>query len=766
MPIAGAEVDFRTSLGVIGASSITDANGFAHATLLSSTTPGVATVKSYFGVVADSTQVTLASLSLSVTADPTQIPADGISTSAVTAWLRETASGMPIADVEVDFRTSLGVIGASSITDANGFADATLLSSTTPGVATVKSYFGVVADSTQVTLGSLSLSVTAAKAKMVADGISSEYIVATLVTESNNPVSGVVIDFSTSHGVITKSVTTDSRGMAGALLTSSSLPASARVISSFKGVYRDTVQVSFEDPFISLRASPMSIKAKPANSIAVSAYVSFGDGTPVPDTTLVRFGTTQGTITPTSLTSSGIAGVQLKPNGVADNLVVVRATCGNSAQTTQVMFTPDVPAQVFCHAVPDTIPGGGGSFSAIVAQVTDAYGNPVQDGALVRFSVTEGSGSITSSGLTVGGVATARFTPTNGGIARVRATCDLASGDAGIVVLAQSPGSIVASPDAAWISVGGTHDRNQAVFTARVYDSYTNPVTDGTDVTFEIQYGPGGGEYIDDPASGHGPVTKETSGGAASVTVNSGTKPGTVVMSITSGAYVSASVKIGISAGAPDSIFVTANMSDIVVGPECIYVAAVGAIVRDEYNNPVEDSTVVYFTLDRSDIGMITPEAVTGGVFPCPEFSATPNKGVTHACLKFTTPAMTKPIAIVARCGELESSLETYVPIVLPVKWGIQADPISVSGSVGDTIAVYGGLADHCNNPIVGACIAFSVEGGGYIPTEFAFDVTDEYGGFVTYLVIPPATAAGKAKVTAKICGLQPSTEIEITITE
>jgi adhesin/invasin len=768
-PIAGAAVAFFTDAGTIeGADYVTDVDGHATATLVSAASESdvvasVIAVITYGGSPRQEiAAVTMRGVSVSVSADPGQIPADGISTSAIAAWVRETTSSAPVTYAGVGFRTSLGAIGASAQTDANGIARTSLVSSTSPGVATITATFGGIQESGYVTLGTLKLSVSAAHAKMVAGGGGSQYVVATLLTQSNNPVEGAEIEFSASNGVIAKNATTDDRGRAGVLLTPTSQAATSRVIASFGGVYRDTVDVAFENATINLRAQPVAVTAKPLNTVNVMAYLSFGDGSPVPDSTVVTFTTTQGTIKASAFTASGIATDKLTPNGVADDGVVVRAVCGNSSATTQVVFTPDVPSKVSCRALPDTLAGGGTSFATVVAEVNDVYGNPVEDGTLVTFSVVAGSGLIASTGLTSGGLATARFTPGGGGVARVRATCDQAMADAGIVVLAESPGAIIADPDTAWIAVGEAQDRGQAAITARVYDSSLVPVDDGTEVTFEIIYGPGGGEYLDAASNGYGPVIKETSGGMTSVTVNSGTVAGTLVMQITAGDHVSTAVKIGISAGSPDSIFVTTG--DVVAGTDGVYIEAVAALVRDRYMNPVENGTVVYFTLDRSDIGLIDPETVTGGMYPCTELAGTASKGITRACFKFTTPSMTEDYTIIARCGEAESRFYTVVPIVLPATLNMAAIPGSVSGATGGVVQIYASLSDDFALPIQGATISFSLDGIGSVFPAFA--VTDDYGSCQTTVMIPSMVEAGSTKVIGKVFMTSLKGEADITITD
>ena len=767
-PEVGAGVVFETDRGTIAApSTVTDAKGEAKATLVSASshTDVNANVSATITVSGESREeisvVEMRGITVSVTADPTTLPADGISVSMVSARVTETTSGAPLSDRDVLFSSTAGAITGSATTDESGFADAILTSPVAPGVATVGAEYGGLSATTAVAFGNLSLTASATYARMVADGISSQQIVATLVSDSNNPVAGVEIDFSATAGIVGKSAITDARGSASALLTSPSHEAVGKVIVTFKGMYADTIDVSFENPVLTLRALPVSIRAGSTLPAKILAYVTFADMTPAPDGTNVLFKTTQGTITPSAETASGIATAQLRPNGVADAHVVVSADCGDASATTQVIFTADVPNQILCHALPDTIESGGTSFATVVAEVMDAFGNPVEDGTLVTFTIASGSGLVTPSGLTVGGVATARFTPGGGGVARVRATCEGKFAEAGIVVLSQLPGAITADPDTAWIACGETGDRTQAVITAHVFDSYMNPVDDGSEVTFEIFSGPGGGEYLDNPSFGYGPVAKLTSGGSASVTVNSGTKPGTLLMTISAGGHVATAVKVGISSGLPDSIFITTG--DVVAGGDGVYVMAVSAIVRDKFNNPVENGTAVYFTLDRPDIGIINPEAVTGGDFPCSEFTASPNKGVTHACLKFPTKSMTQPYTVLASCGEKQSAFGSVIPIVTPATLNLGAIPLSVSGADGGTVDIYATLSDQFALPIEGAKISFAVEGVGTVDSTFA--QTDQFGACQTTLTIPAGSADGVTKVRASVFMTDIENEVDVTIT-
>jgi adhesin/invasin len=776
VPVDGAEVSFSLSPDtgmILPASTETDSLGYAEATFYSeaAATDGMVTVEAQ--ITYGSTQYTelvniyLRGVSVAVEADPAEIPADGVSSTMITVQLKETTSGAPISGAQIAFGTSLGSIAGSAVTDNGGFANVYLLSGTTPGVAEVHAEYGGFLALGYVSFGQLQLSLRAYLAKMVADGASSQMIEATLLTEDNTPVTGVEIAFSTTYGIIAGEGRTNQRGKAKALLTSPSSAATATITAKFS-TRTKTVQVAFADPVVALKASPMTITASPASASQITAYVSFADGSPVPDSAAVVFTTTEGTISSMRLTRSGLATAELRPSGVADDEVTVRARCGNATATTQALFIADSPARVLASATPSAIAGGGGSFATIIADIKDFYGNPVVDGTLVTFSVTSGNGIVTPSALTSAGVATAQFAPTGGGLATVRACCGSYCSDAGIVILSEEAGTIFAAPDTAWISVAGTGSGAAATIVAHVYDSHAVPVDNGTEVTFEIVHGPGGGEYLDSKAAGYGPVVKETAAGMASVGVNAGTKPGTILLSIAAGEYAATTTKIGVSAGPPDSILM--GFGEVVVNGDGTYTLGVSAIVRDMYNNPVENGTVVYFTLNRSDVGFINPETYTGDGFPCAEQTGVPIKGVTRACLTYASPSTFAAVGVTASSagGLIETSeIQSTAYYTLPLIDGeiaMQAIPSTLNGTSGDSCTIFVTVGDHYVRGLENIPIQFSVDGEGSVSPREA--LTNNLGLFMTTLTIPPGTAAGNTKVKAKVWMVDVEGEVEITITE
>ncbi len=763
-PIAGVPIAFSTTDGIIASSALTDNSGRATVTLTSPNHPGQATVTASFnqGVTA-SILIEFIDVEISLEVSNPRIAADGFSSQRVVAKL-VSEDNNPVSGVTIDFTTSDGTITTKSLTDAMGEAEAILVSPTYPCEATViASFANRKEDTAHVTFLGLNLDLEADLSRMVANA-STQDIEAILTTEDGTPVGGATIAFSTTSGIVTASAVTDEYGKASAVLTSATTSGVATVTASYLD-YDNTIEISFETPIVSLKAVPVVVAASPSNSILLTAYVTFADGEPVPDNTPVVFTTTEGNLSlSTASTESGIADVLLWGTGVANENVEVSASVAGSQATTLVAFTPDEPAEIKAYATPDTIPGDGSAPATIVAEVKDSYGNYVEDGTVVNFSVTSGNGIVSSTGFTSGGIATAQFLPTGGGnIATVEASTPGGPSDEVVLIMTSGKtGTIVADPDTAWIGVAATGVTSQVTVVAHVYDAKGSPVEDGTSVTFTIDHGPGGGEFIDDEANGYGPVTKSTLDGMTSVNVTSGTLPGTIVLKIEADSASAALTRIGIAAGPPDSIFITTG--DIKrSGSGGAYVLCISGFVRDKYNNPVADGNVVYWTLDRSDIGIIDPEGYTGAGFPCVECGGVSTKGVAHACLVFPTSSMTKGYTIIARCGELESTFETSIPIVEPVEFTLEASPSSISGSAGGEISVWAYLEDDTNTlPITGATVQFSIDGAGSLATFY--DVTDEYGLATTTLTIPPGTASGTTTVTGKVWMTSEQASVEITI--
>lgn len=251
LPMEGVTVTFTTSLGSISPiTDTTDASGIANTTLTSAVVSGTATVVAAVSSSSDSVEVEFVdpnSPEVSVSANPTAIFADGVSTSTITAEV--TGGGIPKQGVVVTFTTTLGDISPiTATTDASGIATATLTSGVISGTATVVAAIDSASDSVEVVFVDpntpLSVAVSADPTVIFADGVSSSTITA-FVGCGGIPEQGVVVTFTTTLGDISPlTATTDASGIAVAMLTSGEVSGIATVTASIDSD-SNTVDVEF-----------------------------------------------------------------------------------------------------------------------------------------------------------------------------------------------------------------------------------------------------------------------------------------------------------------------------------------------------------------------------------------------------------------------------------------------------------------------------------------------------------------------------------------
>lgn len=185
----------------------------------------------------------------------------------------------------------------------------------------------------------------------------------------------------------------------------------------------------------------------------------------------------------------------------------------------------------------------------------------------------------------------------------VRATVD----GAGITGFGETPlqlspnasiASIYLSSDSMNLAVKQTGGIETSLIRALCFDPGGNRVPEGLAVNFIITDGPGGGEHLAN--TGYGPYQAVTNGqGMASVSIHSGTRSGTIRVRAWADTVLSNATQVMVSAGPPAHIVVGADTCNV---PYWNYVAGqnrITAVVSDVYLNPVNDSTVVYFTTDE-----------------------------------------------------------------------------------------------------------------------------------------------------------------------
>ena len=149
--------------------------------------------------------------SITLEASPTSIPADGYSSSTITATVYDS-SGNPVHNgTTVTFTTDLGSFSGStsisvSTSDDTGVVTVSLIAGTTPGTATITVEANDISQLIKVSItdsggGTASITLEAEPGCIAPDGFSSSTITATLYDSSGSPVSaGTYVTFTTNFG--------------------------------------------------------------------------------------------------------------------------------------------------------------------------------------------------------------------------------------------------------------------------------------------------------------------------------------------------------------------------------------------------------------------------------------------------------------------------------------------------------------------------------------------------------------------------------------
>ncbi len=365
---------------------------------------------------------------IGVTASPSTVSADGLSTATITATVYDVY-GNPVPYTTLKFSTNLGTLGQPQIlgasvhrgtrlpatpatagrstapvdlrsaalthpvpslaasssgstagpfwTDQNGQAQDTI-SSTQTGTATitVTAENGVVG-TVQVDFVSATESITIAPAVVPADGVSAAMVTAEVYSLGGAPLTGVPVSFSTSIGTLRQAtVATGSNGEASDALTSTQA-GSAAVTASAGGLQRSAT-VLFTPPAnrIELAVSPNDVPADGVSAATVTVGMYSSQAVPVPNV-LVHFNSSVGQMAQdTVLTdASGQATDRLTSTGAGTIDLTVLAPNAVPDHGQATFITPQ-PASIILTASPSSVPADNLSTATVTATVYDAQGNP------------------------------------------------------------------------------------------------------------------------------------------------------------------------------------------------------------------------------------------------------------------------------------------------------------------------------------------------------------------------------------------------------
>jgi len=437
----------------------------------------------------------------------TSIVADGKSTATIDVTVRDKQNNLVPDGTVVQFTTTLGFITASATTK-NGKAQATLTSATVPGTANVKATVGPDFKSLNIQLvatGAYIIQLLPSSTSIVADG-KSKVIIDITVTDAQNHLvpDGTVVKFDTTLGAIAaQGLTTD--GKVQAVLTSGTTPGTA-IFKVTVGTTSQTLEIQFmpvtppgEPASIKIEPSAPSVLADGKSTVNIVITVLDSQNRPVPDGTVVRLGTTLGSIAPAQANTLNGQVQAVLTSGNASGTAMITASAGSINQIANIEFIAATPAVIEMSANPQIIQvtqTGGPELATITATVRDVRGNPIATQTTVVFSIL---------GAPNGAVLTRTEVGTENGSATTELKSGQVSGTARIQAVVKGNSAIAAAQTSVIIKAGPpfyldfgitplniaglVYVNESATVSGFVSDVYKNPVPDNTAVYFTTDSG-------------------------------------------------------------------------------------------------------------------------------------------------------------------------------------------------------------------------------------------------------------------------------------
>ncbi|MBF0210655.1 MAG: Ig-like domain-containing protein [Desulfamplus sp.] len=377
---AGTEIIFYAANGKFSngllefTAATTDEAGKVYVALISSTTAGSVDVWCLSNGIYQLTTVTFTGGTsgvgvgtINLSANPTSILANGLSSTSITAELKDNLGNPVPSGTSVEFKTTLGTFSNKSTTitaktsDASGKIIIPLISSTTAGYAQVTASAGGTTQSTLVTFEggeqqakTAYIDLEALPDKIPADGKTSLTITAMLYDSTGKAMpKGTAATFTTSSGSFSSgstytAYTADDSGKISVSLISSIASGSVDITCSSNNITQ-FIQVYFTGSntgigatnSIELTSSSPTLTADGASSATITITLKDSKNDPVVQGTSVTLTTTLGTLSKTNLTTvddTGIISVSLKAGTEAGTARVV-ATSNGITQALTVIFT-------------------------------------------------------------------------------------------------------------------------------------------------------------------------------------------------------------------------------------------------------------------------------------------------------------------------------------------------------------------------------------------------------------------------------------------
>ncbi|MBU9843763.1 Ig-like domain-containing protein [Rahnella ecdela] len=723
----------------------TNASGVAKATL-TSLRAGTATVTaSAQGLIqtvpttfiADAATAQIASGAMTVVTN--HAATDGVATNSVQVVVAD-ANGNRLNGQSVSFTADNGAtIAASGVSDGNG--EITLpITSITAGDSLVTATINGSSQSVTVSFEADGNTARIADGALVmvdndalANGSDTNTVRATVTDATGNPVSGISVSFSATHGAtITASGVTDARGEVTATLMST-MAGTSTITATVNGVSQhvnarfvadaSTAQLAAGDFKVAsdgavannVSANQVKVRVTDANGNALAAQtVNFSAGNSANIAASGQTGTDGTLILPVTSTVAG------------DSLITASINGSNLSVTVHFVYDKTTAKVFDLTAQSDNAIANGSAANTVKVVVKDAYGN-LATAMGVTMSASNGA-SVATEGVTDrNGEYLASVTSLVAGASVITAQTNGQSKSLPVTFIPDNrtaqiaAGSMTVTKDNALAN--GT-DNNSVQLT--VTDAKGNSVSgqtvsftadNGATIAATVDTGPDGTLTlpITSPVTGSSKITASINGSSQSVTVTFRADAATAT----------------VSALTVDGDNALANGTDT---------NSVKAVVQDAQGNPVPEMTVT-FSADNG--ATIAATGVTGPDGTVTVSLTNVTAGVSHVMATVNGNSQSVPVTFVADASTAQIATDSMT---------VTKDNALANGTDNNSVQLT--VTDAKGNSVSGQTVSFTADNGATIAA------TADTGpdGTLTLPITSPVT--GSSKITASINGSSQSVTV------
>ena len=726
-PIAGANVSWTLNGPGNLANTVTVTNAAGVSTNLFTSSASISDQSSEIVVAAgtgtDMLTIESRGVTLTLTVEDDLMPANGFSTTDVSAQLRETTSLVAIMDEEVNFGTSLGSIVGSMPTDESGMAVVEFMTGTIAGTATIISQYGnMLSDTATLQLyvpSAQTINLSPGQSSIRADGMSTMNATATVLDEAGVPLGNAPVSWAVTTGTIQFAQTmTSSSGQATMTYQSAATMSDVPVdLSVTCGLVMQSTTVLARGVSVNVTATPEIVIADGNSTSEIRAHIYETTSNIAVSGEAVSFGATLGTIPNSSLTDeSGLATVLLTSATQTGTSNVTASFGAGLSDDVQVTFAPSTPTTLTLTASPTVLLADNVSTSTLTAVVTDQNGNPVPNGTQVRFNLPPQSGSLENLRTTQGGVAanvlTSSSTPSTVVITAWSESNPSARDSVTVTYIVGPPSVVTMTAQSDTLQANGI-----------AIDSVTAHVTDA------VGHSLSNVEVLFTASVGNITASRVTNADGDARVAFTSPQTGTALITANASGAVG-TYTIYLIPGNPNSIQMEYFPSSVGVrGSGRNETLLITATIRDANNNPVVDGTPVVFNINNSP---------GGGDFLSSTGEIPTING--QASVSYNSGTVSGSVRIRATCdGVTAVSTEILIhagpPYIEDITLGCATSHMSLASSpcnmfgmdyVGDSVMVVALVGDRYNNPVTPGTAVYFTTSAGVITTSTGY--TDSAG--------------------------------------